>query len=190
MNLRFAFSMILFFIGFDAQADDAQSVLASQIEEASVTSSQAYFYTGEISSAGSGVGGTLLPPLIYRREMEVNGCDVTARTVKIHDQNPLEEPSVEITFDLARTRIPDSSVPIGNEFAFVVGRGNEPNGTALLQLYFEPPYEPLIWSDTAGVEIEQPVLFIRFLMEPVANETQPRRLLALLNQYQDEYCTF
>ncbi|MFV0334530.1 MAG: hypothetical protein ACK5JR_10740 [Tropicimonas sp.] len=170
--------------------DDAQSVLARQIEEASVTSNQAYFDMGGNSSAGSGVGGTLFSPLIYRREMKVNGCDVTARTVKIHDQNPLEEPSVEITFDLARTRIPESSALIGNEFAFMAGRGDEPNGTAVFELHFEPPYEPLIASDTAGVEIEQPVLFTRFWMEPVADETQPRRLLALLNQYQDEYCTF
>lgn len=188
MDLRFVFSMILFFVGFSAQADDAQSVLARQIEEASVTSNQAYFDTGKNSSAGSGVGGTLFLPLIHRREMEVSGCDVTARTIYIHDQ--MEEPSVEITFDLARTRIPDSSAPIGNEFAFIAGRGGEPNGIAVFELYFEPPYKPLIWLDTAGAEVEQPALFTQFWMEPVADETQPRRLLALLNQYQDEYCTF
>lgn len=190
VNLRAFFTMILVLAGFSAQAGDAQIALARQIEEASVTSNQAYFDTGADSNAGSGVGWTLYPPLIYRREMEVNGCDVTARTVNINDQKPLEEPSVEIKFDLARTRIPDASVPIGNEFALMAGSGEEPNGTALFELYFVPPYEPLIWSNTSGVEVEQPVLFTRFLMEPVADETQPRRLLALLNQYQDEYCTF
>jgi hypothetical protein len=188
VNLRAIFLMILFFAGFSARADDVRTTLARQIEEASVTSNQAYFDTGEDSS--SGVGWTLYPPLIYRREMEVSGCDVTARTVNINDQIPLEEPSVEITFDLARTLIPDASVPIGNEFAFLAGCGEEPNGTALFELHFVPPYEPLIWSNMSGVEVEQPVLFTRFLMEPVADEMQPRRLLALLNQYQDEYCTF
>lgn len=183
MKKVFGCSIFVGLCAASSHADDTQTALARQIEEASVTSNQSYFDTGADSNVGSGVGWTLYPPLIYRREMEVNGCDVTARTVNIHDQNPLEEPSVEITFDLARTRVPDASVPIGNEFAFM-------DGTALFELHFVPPYEPMIWSDTAGVEVEQPVLFTRFLMEPVVDETQPRRLLALLNQYQDEYCTF
>lgn len=187
MNLRSFFLMALFSAGSSAQANDAQTALARQIEEASVTSNQAYFDTGHASSAGSADGWTLHPPLSYRREMEVNGCEVTARTVNIHAQNAQEEPSLEITFDLARTRIPDASTPIGYEFAFMEG---EASATALFALRFVPPYEPLIWSNIDGTEIEQPVLFIQFLMEPVADETQPRHLLALLNQYKDEYCTF
>lgn len=186
LNLRYFSSIIVLLAGFGAWANEPQSVLARQIEEASVTSNQTDVDTGADSNVGSGVGWTLYPPLISlisRREMEVNGCDVTARTVYIHDQNPLEKPSIEITFDLARTRLPEASVPIGNEFGFL-------HGTAMFALYFVPPYEPMIWSVTKGVEFEQPVSFTRFLMEPVADETQPRRLLALLNQYQNEYCRF
>lgn len=187
MNLRAFLLMVLFSAGSSAQADEAQTALARQIEEASVTSNQAFFATGQAPSAGSADGWTLHPPLNYRREMEVKGCAVTARTMNIHAQNSLEEPSIEITFDLARTRIPDASAPIGDEFAFM---GDAAGGTALFALRFVPPYEPMIWSNRDGTEVEQPVLFTQFLMEPVLDETQPRHLLALLNQYQDEYCTF
>lgn len=187
MNLRAFCLMVLFSAGTGAHADDARTALARRIQEASVTLNQAYFDTGQAPGAGSGDGWSLQPPLHYRREMEVNGCDVTARTVNIHAQNLFEEPSMEITFDLTRTRIPDASAPIGDEFAFMEG---EAGGTALFALRFAPPYEPLMWSNTAGTEVEQPVLFTQFLMEPVADETHPRHLLALLNQYQDEYCRF
>ncbi|MCK8485530.1 hypothetical protein MUY21_15965 [Aliiroseovarius sp. S2029] len=179
-------ALVLF--GSIALADDAQTALARQIEEASVTSKQAFFDTGKTSDAGSGVGWTLYPPLINRHEILVNGCDVTARMVNGHDQKSQEESFIEITFDLTRTRIPDASVPVGNEFAFMAGSWDESYGTALIELHFIPPYEPLIWSNIAGVEVEQPVRFTRFLMEPVFNEEQPRRLLALLNQYKAEYC--
>ena len=121
--------------------------------------------------------------------MEVNGCDVTARTIKNHFHDPMEdmeEPYIEITFDLARTRIPDASVPIGNGFWFM----NE-IAEAAFDLYFVPPYQPMLWSKTAaGVEVEQPLLVTWYRIELVADEAQTRRLLALLNQYQDEYCTF
>lgn len=59
--------------------------------------------------------------MIYSRERLVNGCDETARTEYIHDQNPLKEPSVEVTFDLERAHVPKSTLPIGNEFAFMEG---------------------------------------------------------------------
>ncbi|OED46955.1 hypothetical protein AB838_16770 [Rhodobacteraceae bacterium (ex Bugula neritina AB1)] len=185
MNRRVVFPLVLFFVGFGAQADEAQSVLARQIEEASVTSNQAYFDTGAGSNADSGVGWTFYPPLLYRREMQVMDCDVTARTVEINPHNATEAPSIEITFDLARTKFPEPTVPLGVEYAFVMVDGD----TALFELSFLPPYEPFIWSMTSGEELQQPVRFTRFLMEPVLNEEQPRRLLALLNQYQDKYCT-
>lgn len=163
-------------------AEDSQALLARQIEEASTTSNQAYFYTGE------SIGRELYPPLIYRRVMQVQGCNVTARTIDINLQNATEKTRIEITFDLTRTRIPDSTVPIGDEYAFMIAKEDEQYGTALFELRFLPPYEPIIWSKVSGRKVEQPVSFTRFLMEPVPNEDQPRRLLALLNQYKSKYC--
>lgn len=174
-------ALVLF--GSIATADNAQMDLARQIEDSSTTSNQAYFDTGE------SVGWTLYPPLIYRREMRIMDCDVTARTVQVNPHNATEETRIEITFDLTRTRIPEPTVPIGEDYAFLTVNGDEPNGTALFELSFLPPYEPVIWSMTSGEELQSPVRFTRFLMEPVLNEEQPRRLLALLNQYKAEYCT-
>lgn len=183
--IRSAVSSLVFgFLAVSAQAEDARSELARQIEEASVTSKQAYFDTGE------SVRWRLYPPLIYRREMQINDCDVTALTFKVSAENFAEEPFIEITFDLNRTKIPDPSVPIGEEYAFMTGSGDEPNGSAMFEMHFLPPYEPIIWSKTSEAEVEQPVVFTLFLMEPIADETQPRSLLSLLNQYQAAYCTF
>ncbi len=177
-------SLVIGFLAVSAQAEDARSELARQIEEASVTSNQPYLDTGV------SFGWQLYPPLIYRREMQISDCDVTALTFKISDENSAEGPFIEITFDLNRTRIPDPSVPIGDEYAFMTGSGDEPNGSAMFEMLFLPPYEPIIWSKTSEAEFEQPAVFIRFLMEPIVDEKQPRRLLSLLNKYQAAYCTF
>ncbi len=122
--------------------------------------------------------------------MGMNGCEVTARALKIDAQTSTEQPFVEIKFDLGRTWLPDASVPIGDEFAFGMGNGDTTYGSAMFELHFIPPYEPTIWSSVSGKEVGRRVLFTRFIMEPVAGETQPRRLLTLLNKYQDEYCNF
>ncbi|WP_133176184.1 hypothetical protein [Pelagivirga sediminicola] len=178
------FFMLFGFLAVSAQADDAQSELARQIEAASVTSNQAYFDTGK------SVGWTLYPPTIYCREMQVDDCDVTALTLKISAETSTQKPLGEITFDLARTKIPDPSSPNGDVYAFMTGSEDKANGSAMFDLHFLPPYEPTIWSTTSESEVERPVPFARFLMEPVADETQPRRLLSLLNQYQAAYCRF
>lgn len=190
MKLRVLLSAMLLILGFSVQADNTQMELALQIEEMALTPNQSVSDVGEDPNGTSGVGFTLYPPIIHRNEMKVNGCDVILRVASIHDQNLWGDPFIEITFDLARTRIPDASVTIGNEFSFVAGSGDDPNSRAMFELYFLTPYEPLLWSKTSIGEGEQPVSFTRFTMDPVADETQPRRLLALLNKYQDEYCTF
>lgn len=178
----------LLFLGLfmaKAGADDAQTSLARQIEEASVTSNQAFFDIGE------NTGWVLYEPPQYRREMQVHGCEITARTVALNTRNSTEEIITKITFDLSRTRIPDPSVSIGEDYAFMTTAEDESYGFAMLSLNFLPPYEPMLWSILSSKgEVEQPVSFIRFFMEPVLDEDQPRRLLALLNRYKSEYCEF
>lgn len=174
----------LLFLGLftaKAGADDAQTSLARQIEEASVTSNQAFFDTGEDT------GWVLYEPPKYRREMQVHGCEITARTVALNTRNSTEEIITKITFDLSRTRIPDPSVSIGEDYAFMTTAEDESYGFAMLSLNFLPPYEPIFWS---SIQAELPVSFIEFLMHPVLDEDQPRRLLALLNRYKSEYCEF
>lgn len=189
MKLRVFLTTILLMVGSGVQADNTQLELALQIEETALTPNQTIPDAGDDPSKTSGVGFTLYPPIIHRREMKVSGCEVMVRTVNIHPQNPQEDPFIQIIFDLTLTRIPDASVAIGNEFVFLAGAGDDPNGSAMFELHFLHPYEPLLWSKTSIGEVEQPVSYTRFTMDPVADETQPRRLLALLNKYQAEYCT-
>lgn len=168
----------------NAYADDTQNLLSRQIEDASKTSSQAFF------GASEGVGWSVYTPLLYRREMQVTGCDITLITTMIDTNNATSEPSAKITFDLARAQIPSPAISIGTEYAFMLADGDAPYGTALFNIRFVPPYEPIIWSMTLGQELEQPVTFTQFSMTPVSDEAQPRRLLTLLTQYQAEYCNF
>lgn len=166
-----------------AFAEDDRLDLARQIEHTSKTTDQA------LPENTKGAGWVLYPPLNANiREMDVDGCYITARTVPIGFDDPISE----ITFDLTRTQIPDPTVPIGSEYAFRPANDENQSGTASITLWFLPPYKPSMYSVKFIGEgkIEQPVTFLRFLMQPVSDEEQPRRLLALLNQYQSAYCTY
>lgn len=118
-----------------------------------------------------------------RREMDIEGCDVTARTVKT---KPQTKPTTvdKITFDLSRTQIPD---PSGSDFAFVATNAV---GEALFVFRFAPPYEPLSWTMRSGRKIEQTVSFTYFAMSHVSDESDPHRLLELLGEYKAAYCVF
>ncbi|KIC35658.1 hypothetical protein RA27_22750 [Ruegeria sp. ANG-R] len=166
-----------------AFAEDDQLDLARQIEDASRTTDH------PSSESSKGAGWSIYPPLFAdMHEMEVSNCNITARTISI---GVVEDPNSEITFDLNRTQIPDPTVPIGSEYVFTPVKDNKSAMTSITFRFFHP-YKPVMRSKKFIGEgkIEQPVTFLQFLMQPVSDEEQPRRLLALLNQYQSAYCTY
>ncbi len=163
-------------------ADNAQSDLARQIEAASTTSNLADFEADADHAQARGSAP------IYRREMSVAGCDVTVRGVQINPHNATEELVFKLPFDLGRTQFPEPTVPVGPEFVFVMTDSDKPSADAAFRLTFVPPYRAVSWSEIAGEGTEIPFKSAMYFMSPVSGEDQPRRLLALLKQYQAQYC--
>jgi hypothetical protein len=45
---------------------------------------------------------------------------------QVNPHNAAEEPSIEITFDLTHTRVPEPAIPIEEIYAFAMVDGDEP----------------------------------------------------------------
>jgi hypothetical protein len=181
MNIWRACAVFIALYSIPAFATDTQVDLAHQIEELSLTGNK------DLSDSGSGIGWKLYSPLISRHQMTVEGCTITVQYI-----SGLEDGVTRIAFDLARAVIPEASVPNGEVFTYIAGSEDQskPSGFAIFKINFHPPYEPNMYSLVKTKETNLPVPFIRFWMEPVPDENQPRRLLKVLGEYQKKYCTF
>lgn len=172
------FLLAIFLIAnFGAQADDAQSLLARQIERESETiavfgddpSDKANYYLF----------------LNLRKYMLISGCAVTA---EIEKNSHKGERVYGLTFDLARTRLPDPNDDNSQQWG-VLDLG-EHGKQGVIWFDFLAPYTPPPHGDLPERWSTAPVQRYNFVMEEMVDDEQPRRLLALLNLYQDEYCTF
>ena len=143
--------------------------------------------TAPEAEAGSGLGWELYTPLLPKRDMKVDGCSITARSLYAESAARQDRTVLEITFDLSRTVIPDLD---GSPVEFWKPDGRKIGGAASFELRFLPPYKPVLRTAVYGVVPEQQVGSLRLLMEPLQDDTQPRQLLALLKACQSQYCTF
>ena len=172
------FLLAIFLIAsFGAKACDAQSLLARQIERVSET----------IVVFGDDQDGNFdfYPALSLRKYMLISGCAVTA---EIEENSPKGERVYGLTFDLARTRLPDPNDNNSQQWG-VLDLG-EHGRQAMIWFDFLAPYTPTPHGDLPERWSIAPVERYNFVMEEMVDDEQPRRLLALLKQYQDKYCTF
>jgi hypothetical protein len=178
-------------VGANVQADNVRIELARQIQEASQTVGERFFFGGQLVSELPRTNGWTgyNPRFLFRRVIKLDDCTVRMQYLiqsKVDDSEVLDS---EAAFDLSQAILPAPDVSQGDSFALLsVDEGQR--RAALIRMDFQVPYEAntraQIW--TGAIETSRPLVY--FLMEPVADEMPPRRLLALLNQYQDEYCTF
>lgn len=183
-------ALVLVLVGsatFAENTQDAENqyLLAGEIERVSTTSQQAFSNT-EIGSLSEHN-----PSRIFRQEMRVQSCEITARRTSVDERSGIEEILTEITFDLSRTLVPSPTVSLGEELSFEADIDESSKGIAMFELHFLPPYTPISRTQPSSiVEIERAVSSVLFSMGSISDETQARQLLALLTQYQTEFCTF
>lgn len=177
MTLSVFLLMPLLLSGFGAQADDERTSIARQIEQESET----MFILGDDQSGNF----DLYPALGFRNYMLVSGCDVTA---EIEENSPKGERVYGLTFDLARTRLPHPNDESSQQWG--VRDLGEHGKQGVIGFEFVAPYAPTQHGTFPERWPKTPMQRYNFLMEEMTDDEQPRRLLALLNQYQNEYCSF
>lgn len=172
------FIVLTFIFAGLADADEAQKSLAREIETVSATSPQNYI---------DNVKHPELYTPINRHEMQIDGCDITARSYKVASKDNKEKLLSQITFDLSRSLLPNEAAPIGDK---ILHSGSSDDfSDASIWIEFLPHYQPsLRYLDSAGNERVGAASLHVYRMVFV-QQAQLRRLLALLNQYQKEFCT-
>ncbi len=157
----------------DWKAEDARLSLAQEIEQESETLVVQDGNHGALSERRS------------RSYIEVAGCDLTAL---IEEDGPDGQRVRGLTFDLARTVLPDSEDPNSITWGVVdLGEGGR-----FGEIFFEftPPYTPTPKGFLYPDAPHKPTSWHYFTLRELVDGAQPYRLLVLLTRYQDSYCSF
>ncbi|NOD29165.1 hypothetical protein GS610_00980 [Ruegeria sp. HKCCD6228] len=172
------FSSLLVFTPLEISlAQDAQSSLAQEIEKSSET---------RRIEGGNKIGSReYFPEIRFRNYIDVRGCNLTAVAEETTAQGIR---TLGITFDLARTDLPDPNDPNSSDWGVVSLAEHIQFGEIAFR--FIEPYSPTPYGtgDLYGSMEFSPEKSYWFGMNELQDAEQPHRLLSLLHQYQAQYC--
>ncbi len=159
-----------------ALAKDARLSLAHEIQKVSETRQV---------SGGNKVGNHWFPEIRVKQQIKVAGCDAT---VEIEETRKQGTRIYGLTFDLARTQVPDPHNTDSALWRFVELESSVKFADMIF--LFTDPYTPTPHGNPHIPIPNAPVKYYPFGMAELQDDERPRRLLTLLRKYQEEYCTF
>jgi hypothetical protein len=172
MKELFAIAILLTATETVAAADDAHLSLAEQIEQLSET---------QLVLGGN---HDVFPERKFRSYIEVNGCELTTKKEELGPEGLRVR---SLTFDLARTQVPDPEDQNSEKWGIVhVGKDG---GFGEIFFEFIPPYAPVPRGFHYESAPHGPVKSDYFVLKGIDDLDRLSHLLVLLNRYKTENCS-
>lgn len=165
-----------------AHADDAQAALATQIEALSVVHK-------DLAVPDNADPAPYQPPL-SKRYIEVDGCEFTLfDTGLIHE---VEYYRAHVTFDVAQAIFPNPDAPPNDFYMFLPPDGDNEFLSAMVVfvVQFREGYRPTLYVLENGVARTESLDLVNYFMSNQQTEGRVKDLLAAIDTYQKNYCSF
>jgi len=165
-----------------AHADDVQTTLAAQIEALSVVHK-------DLAMPDNADPALYQPPL-SKRYIEVDGCEFTLfDTGLIHE---VEYYRAHVTIDVARAIFPNPNAPPNDFYTFLPPNGDNEflSAMAVFVVQFREGYHPTLYVLENGVARTESLDLANYFMTHIQTEDRAKDLLAAIDTYQKNYCSF